>query len=855
MNELDERVGYWPPSQSHHPYAATSYAASRASSAAPGPAPARHYAQPPAVQQSPPRTHSQPAVQPPSQSPPRATSSTPSSRKALTHALELAQVAVRLDAQNDDPGGAIYAYARSVSLLNHVMNSVMRGDDENLRRRSGRRRSSVSARQDEINRLRAIHDTYADRMRILSEIYNIPLIELTPEEAFNGPERTHNEPEFTEGVESIGTAMLDPSTAHSPLAATSSHAGPLAVAVPPSDPYSNSPTTPTPQQPTPAQHSRMSEVPPPRPPPSGPLPSRPSDLPHPPSAPPPSGPLPHPPSFVEPDTPPGSGTQWEYMGSRPRAATGASTASNLGLESLLEEPDTARTLSARTGSGARQQYASASASSYSYEDTPVAQQQEPQQQRRYSPPLPPVPQRESMPPRPSTPHSASQMTPRQSDPQRPNSGNSRSRARSGSVRADAPPLPQPIVGATTGGSISQRRANKPPPLPIASPASSAASGGAPPSSSSPSSSDQFPSASTGAGNVGLGYTNMNAPVVRVASSLPPMPHPGNGAVRNRAASQPGQRPSLPPPANSFPLDQSSIPRQPMTPSTAAGIAGRKASYTGSMLGAPYGGSPTITQQSSSVSLALGTSYQLNPCMPLSPQPPPPPKDPLLQPYALMHALRASMTNKTGAFVTQRLHVPHEVWSVSHVGKLQAVQDKVRMLEVLAGALDEVGNAGAEFCGFGAPVADPSRADVDRWIQKLEAWVVVCDDVVQNASKKLGVGEGFVARKSGGWGNRFARSLEKMTSNGKNIDSSGNYVAVLSRLFMSANVLESHTKWFTATPRGAPYGTLNPDLTKAVEERLKRSSQFFASVVLTFVIRDLAQLLDRHAKHGEKWLAQ
>ncbi|KZW00652.1 hypothetical protein EXIGLDRAFT_720883 [Exidia glandulosa HHB12029] len=822
----------------------------------------QHYDQP--GQHSPPRAHQPPAT---SQSPSARQSTAPSSRRALTHALELAQVAVRLDAQNDDPSGAIYAYARSVSLLNHVMNSVMRGDDDSVRKRSGRRRSSVSARQDEINRLRAIHDTYAERMRILSQIYGIPIIELTPEEAFNPPEQRH---EFGEGAESIGTAMLESASAQSPLAAhnpQTQHAAPRAVSVPRNDPYAVSPTTPTPQQqsapppavPAPVQHhhshsaSRISEVPPPRPPPSGPLPSLPGDMGHPASAaPPPLGPLPHPPSFVEPDTPPsGSGT-WDFVTSaRARAGTGASIAQAAsGLGSLLEEPDTAR---APVQPGAqRQQY------SYAYADDGSAASS---QQQRYSPPLPPVPQqRESMPPRPSTPHSASQMTPRQAEPQRPNSGSSRPRARSGSVRSDAPPLP--LVGNPSGGSISQRRGNKPPPLPIMSPTpNTTSSGGAP--TSSPSSSDHMSPA--GSGNVGLGFTNISAPVVRVASSLPPMPHQPNNAVRTRAVSQPGHRPSMPPPAHSFPVDttqsQPPVPRPPMTPSMSSTpgsqiIPARKASYPSSMLSTPYGSSPTIAQQGSSVSLALAQQQQLaNPCMPISPQPNQVPTDPLLKPYHLMHALRQSMTSKTGAYLTRRLHVPHEVWNVVHLGKLNAVSDKVGVVEKLARVLDEVGTASANFCGFGAPTADPSRDEVERWILKLDEWAAVCEDVVLKDGKKLGVGEGFVARKSGGWGNKFARSFEKMTSNGKNMDSSGNYVAMLSRLFMGAGVLESHTKWFLSTPRGAPYGTLSQDLLQQLDMRLRRSSEFFAKVVLTFVIRDLAQLLDRHAKNGEKWLAQ
>ena len=42
---------------------------------------------------------------------------------------------------------------------------------------------------------------------------------------------------------------------------------------------------------------------------------------------------------------------------------------------------------------------------------------------------------------------------------------------------------------------------------------------------------------------------------------------------------------------------------------------------------------------------------------------------------------------------------------------------------------------------------------------------------------------------------------------------------------------------------------------ALEIKYKRISEFFASVVLTFVIRDLSLLLDKYAKKCEKWLAE
>jgi hypothetical protein len=105
-----------------------------------------------------------------SQTPPNVSSSgrsqRPSSRRALTAALELAKAAVQLDATNEDPHGAVVAYARSVQLLGEVMERVMRGEDASgsghagstdgdERRRGGRRRSVV-AKEEEVRRLKAI---------------------------------------------------------------------------------------------------------------------------------------------------------------------------------------------------------------------------------------------------------------------------------------------------------------------------------------------------------------------------------------------------------------------------------------------------------------------------------------------------------------------------------------------------------------------------------------------------------------------------------------------------------------------------------------------------------------------------
>lgn len=88
-------------------------------------------------------------------SPPSADNNRPSSRRALTRALELARQAVQLDSTNEDPEAAVNAYAQSVALLSEVMERVRRGEDSTESRRS-RRRRSVAAQEEEIRRLQNI---------------------------------------------------------------------------------------------------------------------------------------------------------------------------------------------------------------------------------------------------------------------------------------------------------------------------------------------------------------------------------------------------------------------------------------------------------------------------------------------------------------------------------------------------------------------------------------------------------------------------------------------------------------------------------------------------------------------------
>lgn len=80
----------------------------------------------------------------------------PSSRRALTRALELAREAVQLDSTNDNPVAAVNAYAQSVALLSEVMARVRNGEDSTESTSRRRQRRSISAQEKEVRRLQNI---------------------------------------------------------------------------------------------------------------------------------------------------------------------------------------------------------------------------------------------------------------------------------------------------------------------------------------------------------------------------------------------------------------------------------------------------------------------------------------------------------------------------------------------------------------------------------------------------------------------------------------------------------------------------------------------------------------------------
>ena len=242
--------------------------------------------------------------------------------------------------------------------------------------------------------------------------------------------------------------------------------------------------------------------------------------------------------------------------------------------------------------------------------------------------------------------------------------------------------------------------------------------------------------------------------------------------RGRSSSQPGRRPSVvggtvspdyPPP---LPGSTNGTPRKASVPPRLNSTL------------------PLLQLEPLSINVALfgqvpGFPGNL-PTTPTSPLPPAPPSDPLLKPYHMMRLLRSTMVNPTGGYVTRRLHVPCEVWSQGGA-KLTNLDDKLRAVESLVVALDALQTSSWDYfgsssvnSGLARGIDSIGRKEANGWLLKLEEFSNVCDMVVADYGKKLGVGEGFVARKST-WGVKFTRRLDKLTNGKKYVTSFSNYI--------------------------------------------------------------------------------
>ena len=102
---------------------------------------------------------------------------------------------------------------------------------------------------------------------------------------------------------------------------------------------------------------------------------------------------------------------------------------------------------------------------------------------------------------------------------------------------------------------------------------------------------------------------------------------------------------------------------------------------------------------------------------------------------------------------------------------------------------------------------------------------------------------------------FPSGASRLVNEIRSLDSPAIYVQGLAKLFNQAQILDEHTKAVCCQPIAPLYAAFPTEYRMASETKLRRASEFFAKVVLTFVIRDMALLLDKYVKKCEKWLAE
>jgi hypothetical protein len=249
----------------------------------------------------------------------------------------------------------------------------------------------------------------------------------------------------------------------------------------------------------------------------------------------------------------------------------------------------------------------------------------------------------------------------------------------------------------------------------------------------------------------------------------------------------------------------------------------------------------------------------------------PPTQKNLRPFHTMKLLYASIEH--GSYLTKRLYLPRDLWQ-QQGSRLLAIESKVRMLETVSNGIDSIDHAG-HFLLHTTYSDQPglNAINASKFLKVLEEFETLLIDVQNTLAKKLGFLETVAGKKAGGsfgsLGSKFSRSLDRMTlNNSKHVETSATYVEGLSRLFVRAQVVGDHLSTLHRSKKSGDdyygsalstrdadwdkisidsYATLPAELKKNIEVKLKRFSDFFTNVVLRFVLRDVAILMDKSVK--------
>ncbi|CAG8455350.1 10093_t:CDS:2 [Paraglomus occultum] len=183
----------------------------------------------------------------------------------------------------------------------------------------------------------------------------------------------------------------------------------------------------------------------------------------------------------------------------------------------------------------------------------------------------------------------------------------------------------------------------------------------------------------------------------------------------------------------------------------------------------------------------------------------PPDDVHMRPFWLMRLLGRTMAS--GGYLTEKLYVPSSVWGQATV-KLSAIEAKVSSCDIIYNCLLRLEKI---------PVHD-----MDGLVKELDSIDSTIESIQNTLARKLS----FVESTNGksrqstnsimNWGNKISQRLDRMSDKRSETNA---YVEILLKVFTNAKVV----------------------------------ADFFGNVICRFVVKDLGILIDKYVKRGGHWL--
>lgn len=277
---------------------------------------------------------------------------------------------------------------------------------------------------------------------------------------------------------------------------------------------------------------------------------------------------------------------------------------------------------------------------------------------------------------------------------------------------------------------------------------------------------------------------------------------------------------------------------------------------------------------------------------------------LLRPFTQSRLISGSL-QEDGSLISAKMFVTPPIWSVSQGIKIAAAESRCRLIDAVTAGVDVVDKAGHHLL-YEQGIQPPGLAAVQAasFAKSLEEFENILNEVQNSLSKKLSFIEAVAGQQTlqsglraqqattssivGGTkkpssgvagfsnlGSKLTRSFDRMalatsTAKSQTDQPASAYFDSLVRCLDRAQVLEMHLVALLRSKRspGSPafdvadigtvkvhtsaveaYAELPNEVRKIIEGKLRRTSDFYANVIVRFTLRDLSMFVDKAVKRA------